>query len=491
MSGLRVLITNNTLNDRAGSELYVRDLATGLLERGHTPIAYSSALGAVAGELRRATVPVVSDLDAMGEPPDLIHGHHHVETMTALLRFPDVPAVFFCHGWIPWEEMPPHHPRILQYVAVDDTCRDRLVYENGIAADRVRVLLNFVDLHRFQPRPPLPSAPTRALVFSNYATEDGFLSAVRQACARAGIEVDALGAGVGNNCARPEDVLGRYDLVFAKSRAAMEAMATGAAVVLCDRVGAGGMVTAAEFERLRRLNFGIRCLVNPNSPEVLLREIGRYDPADATEVCRLIRTTAGREVVLDQVESLYREVLSIHAARPQTGRQVEARAAAAYLRSVSPVFQQTAQKHLWADCERLRAECDQLRQALGEEVTLRQQATLQRDQSRGESGRLQDECLGLRHERDELRTRRDLLEQEAEELRLRCDGLRSALDDVHRSATMRLRASLLRRPWLRSAGRLGIDGVQAVVWAVAQVGLSHADTDRFLAAIERNAPPDV
>ncbi len=39
--------------------------------------------------------------------------------------------------------------------------------------------------------------------------------------------------------------------------------------------------------------------------------------------------------------------------------------------------------------------------------------------------------------------------------------------------------------------RIGGDAVHAVVRALLQVGLSHADTDRFLAAVERNAPPDV
>ena len=39
--------------------------------------------------------------------------------------------------------------------------------------------------------------------------------------------------------------------------------------------------------------------------------------------------------------------------------------------------------------------------------------------------------------------------------------------------------------------RTGGDAVHAVVWALLQVGLSHADTDRFLAAVERNSPPDV
>jgi hypothetical protein len=39
--------------------------------------------------------------------------------------------------------------------------------------------------------------------------------------------------------------------------------------------------------------------------------------------------------------------------------------------------------------------------------------------------------------------------------------------------------------------RIGEDAVQAVIRAIAQVGLSNVDVDRFLAAIERNAPPDV
>src|SRR5580704_4585509 len=164
MTPLKILITNNGLAARAGSELYVRDLALALLRRGHIPIAYSTVLGEVADELRGATIPIVDNLDSLSITPDIIHGHHHLETMTALLRFPTVPAVYFCHGWIPWQEAPPKFPRILRYVAVDYTCRDRLLLEHGIPDDRVSVLLNFVDLERFSPRPPLPARPTRGLV---------------------------------------------------------------------------------------------------------------------------------------------------------------------------------------------------------------------------------------------------------------------------------------------------------------------------------------
>src|SRR4029450_6690764 len=95
---LRILITNAWLSGRSGSELYVSDLATALLRRGHTPIVYSPVLGPLAAELRAATIPVVDDLSNVATVPDLIPGHHNHEIMTALLQFPGVPAVRVCQG---------------------------------------------------------------------------------------------------------------------------------------------------------------------------------------------------------------------------------------------------------------------------------------------------------------------------------------------------------------------------------------------------------
>jgi hypothetical protein len=362
MGGLRVLITNCTLAARGGSDLYVRDLATALLDRRHTPIVYSPELGDVARELRAATVPVLDNLDLLSTPPDIIHGHHHIETMTALLRFPGVPAVSFCHGWLPWEEIPPIFPRILRYVAVDHTCRDRLLFEHAIAEDRVRVLFNFVDLDRFKPRPPLPPRPERGLIFSNQAGEGLHTGAVREACARAGISVDVVGRSTGNACRRPEEILGQYDIVFAKARSALEALAVGAAVVLCDAVGAGPLVTSDDLDRLRPLNFGIRALREPITPDLILREINRYDPEDAAEVSRRIRAGAGRDAVVDEIVSLYEEVIAEYSTAGGGNLYDESRAAASYLRWLSSLFKNA---HVFlAEANRATSERDQVRALL-------------------------------------------------------------------------------------------------------------------------------
>lgn len=338
---LRILLTNNSLGLHAGSELYVRDLAVALMKRGHLPVAYSPVLGAVAEELRALTVPVVDDLDAMETPPDLIHGQHHHETMTAVLRYPRTPALYVCHGWAPWEELPPSFPTILQHVAVDDLCRERLLTTPGIPPERVTTLYNFVDLERFGRRRALNAAPKSALVFSNYATDVS--REISTACRDAGIErVDIVGAGSGNHVARPEEILADYDIVFAKARAALEAMATGCAVVVTDYAGLGGMVTSANVDRLRALNFGVRAMKNaPMTTDGLARELALYDAEDARRVSERIRREADMAAAVDRWLDIYATVMERWQREGQAISDASRlHAASRYLRFLAPVVKE-------------------------------------------------------------------------------------------------------------------------------------------------------
>jgi hypothetical protein len=332
---LRVLLTNRVLAHRTGTELYVRDVAQGLLQRGHLPVVYSPRLGDLAAELRRQTVPVVDDPMKVGEAPDIIHGHHGVETLTALLAFPRVPAVSVCHSWVGWADEPVVFPRIYRYLAVDDTCRHRLVSEHGLPPDRIDVVLNAVDLSRFRPRRPLPARPTRALIFGNSAAEGApHVKAIREACREVGVSVDLAGYKSNTIMARPEEMLGAYDLVFAKARAALEAAAVGTAVVLCDAAGAGPLVSTANLSALRRLNFGIRALRSDATVEAIRHEIGRYDAADAAAVSRALRESVGLDALLDQLTAVYGDVIAESRTRGSDLAE-EQRAAAAYLRRLS------------------------------------------------------------------------------------------------------------------------------------------------------------
>ncbi len=355
---LRILFTNNTLHFRSGTEVYVRDVAASLLARGHVPLAYSTRLGDVARELARLGVPVSDDLGSFPQEPDIIHGQHHMDAMRALLHFPSTPGVFFCHGWRPWVEIPPDFPRIYRYVAVDEHCLQRTLEANGGQTDRSSVLLNFVDLDRFRPRPPLPQRPAKALIFSNTIQPEN-VERLLSACSRKGLEADLLGAVSGSWSDRPEELLGRYDLIFAKGRGALESMAVGAAVILCSEFGMGPMVRSGDFERWRVVNFGSPATPDPVTEEGVALQIDRYDPKDAALVSRRVREEADREVAVDRILEIYREAIEEHRRTPSDPK-LEMRCAGRYLESLTSCIRGCDEGILKNECQRLREEIERL-----------------------------------------------------------------------------------------------------------------------------------
>ena len=306
-----MLITNRSLASRSGTELYVAELALALLARGHSPILYAPRRGELAEQLRRQSVIVRSSLDDMALAPDVIHGHHRVATMTALTRFPGVPVISFAHDFTHPDDATPVHRSVQRYVAVDYTNRDRLLDQDGIDPGKVEVRLNWFDAKRFKPRTtPLPALPKRALVLSNQAVEgSGFLPILRVACERFEIELDVAGLGVGKVLHAPESILGTYDIVFAKARAAIEAMASGCATILCDAAGFGGLVTANRVSEIRRLNFGLRSLRAGHAVDLVAASLAAYDAVDAAEVSAFIRSDADMDTAVDGLVELYRSVI--------------------------------------------------------------------------------------------------------------------------------------------------------------------------------------
>ena len=337
---LCILITNAFIRNWTGSELYVRDLAIGLIKRGYKPIVYSPRIGKLADEFRSKSIPVVRDLNSIKVKPDLIHGQHHMETMTALLKFPETPAVFFCHGWMPWEEIPPVHPRIIQYVTVSDALHDRLVYECGIPSEKISTVLNSVDLERFQQRTALPIIPKRALVFNNQVTEANILGTIREACVYNNMTLDVVGYGCDNPSFTPEIQLGNYDIIFAVGRSAIEGLASGVAVICCSLEGVSQMTTTQNLDWLRRNNFGIRVLNRPLTTDVLSTEIQNYDSKDALNVTCKVRKTAGLDDMIDQILSTYNSTLISWEKEHQQDPVSESLALSTYLQGISEKIDQ-------------------------------------------------------------------------------------------------------------------------------------------------------
>ena len=285
---LRVLLTNICLDGRTGTEIVTRNIALELKRQGHMPEVFTLEDGPIAEELRLASIPATTDINQLRGPVDVIHGHHNPTTAIAAARFPDVPAIFVCHDFLAWHDAPPKLANICRYVAVDKAVEDRLTHE-GIASDRVQVILNAVDTQRFRPGASLPAYPARALLF---AKQKGPIREVSAACDLLGISLDIVGPAIDNVTSTPEQLMPEYDLVFASAMTALEALACGRPVVVCDGRGLAGMVTGSNFDAWRPLNFGRRTLNRPVERRLLIDEINRYDAEDATALMARVRNEA-------------------------------------------------------------------------------------------------------------------------------------------------------------------------------------------------------
>jgi glycosyl transferase family 4 len=429
-----VLLTNVWLTHRAGSETVVRDLALGLLRRGHRPIVYSPALGPPAEEMAAGGVCVIDDLRQLGEAPDVIHAHHAVPCGEALIRFPATPAIYVCHAFSVWMEAPVFFPQIGAYVAVDEACRDRLVHAGGIAPECVTLVRNSVDLRRIppRPRPPRPR-PQRVLAFGKAAA----MPEPRIACERLGLEYHTLGDGVGRTVAHPEQELVDFDLVFASARAALEAMCCGCAVVACDVRGSAGLVTPENFDRLRAQNFGLRCLHQAVTVDHCVQEIGRYDPDQAALVTGRARDEADLEKALDCFERLYAEVLT-GPHRPEMSADAHARAVVRFLHAYLPRRPGDPRWPWMAEKERLESEVQALTGRIGQLSEHLEQA--------------EREARAQTHTGQELESRLAAAEAQLASVAGERERLSAALADVSSQLADVKRSRLLR--WGRSLRRL-------------------------------------
>jgi glycosyltransferase involved in cell wall biosynthesis len=325
---LQVLITNLFVRNFSGSETVVELLADALSRAGHVPTIFAPTLGPQAARMQARGHIVVDRLALLPQRPDVMHLQHITPAVMALAAFPEVPAVFSCHSATLEVEAPRLHPQIRRFVAVDDSCR-ALCVKRGIPEDRLSVILNAVDLARFVRRPPLPLKPKAALMLTKTREEQG---SVRAACAKAGLALHELGPATREFSDQLENVLPRYDIVFATARMALEAAAVGCAVVVVDGRGFAGMLCCKNLKAWRRLNFGIGVLTAPVTAASLDAAIAAYDAADAAQVCEQLRAEASADDYAAAYLELYRQAIGEGVARDAS----HAAATAAWLEDLLP-----------------------------------------------------------------------------------------------------------------------------------------------------------
>jgi hypothetical protein len=315
----RVLLVTILLFSRSGTEVVCIETAHALRKRKHAVSVYVQHDGATADLLRAEGFEVVTDLTALNSVPEVIQANQSYPLLEAVARFPDTPAISLCHDATVWFNEPIELPAIRRHIAVDIACRDRITDRLPHLDGRIEILRNAVDLDRFQVRAPLPARPRGALIV---AKQSSYLDAVRAACSRRGIHVDAVGPAAGAEIADLPARLRGYDLVFASARSALEAMAAGCAVIVIDGRGLAGLVTHDKVASWRENNFGARVLSRRISTESIVEEIDRYDASDARIVCDFIRAHSSLDDYVDRLEQIHREVIAEARATPIDNRSL-------------------------------------------------------------------------------------------------------------------------------------------------------------------------
>jgi UDP-3-O-[3-hydroxymyristoyl] glucosamine N-acyltransferase len=305
---LKILITNIQLDHRTGTEIVVRDLELALRVRGHQVCVFTPSPGILSDEIVANGGLVVKVIDDVPFVPDVIHGHHATTATVAAIRFPLSPMVMVSHSKEHSIDFSPGIPSVYRYVAVDLNCRQRLLAEN-VPESSIALIPNAVDLDILVTRTLLQPPVRRAAVFANSAATGGFLDHIRQACGHLGIELTEYGAGVGNTLTAPERELAQYDVVFAKARCAIEAMAAGCAVILVDAAGYGGIVTRGALDDILAWNAGDRCLQHQHDEHTIAIDLQRIDANDVALVSQAVREHCALTTVAAAYEAEYRKAI--------------------------------------------------------------------------------------------------------------------------------------------------------------------------------------
>ena len=339
---MKILITNNSLDYLAGSEWIVIELAKALVSRGHQVAACSSRIGEIGSLLREMSVPAIRDpLDSPFQP-DIIHGQHHLDTMRALNAFPDVPAIYYCHGYLPWVEDPPVHPRILNYVGMCTVLSERIRLSLGLPERSVITVPNWVDIDRFRFVRNPAETPEKALLYLRSIDRSGwYVSQLSEAFDSMGIKLD-LWLPRGDTRA-PELVLPEYDIVLASGRSAIEAMACGCAVLPISATSCLDLVDESNFRFLWDQNFSPRLSTGQFNAESVKKALGSYRPDQVSAVTAKIRSECTLDSAVDILESLFLRTVDEFSQRDLPASQTvrsEFHALANYIQSIMPMVRE-------------------------------------------------------------------------------------------------------------------------------------------------------
>jgi hypothetical protein len=229
--------------------------------------------------------------------------------MSAIFAWNKVPALYFMHGWIPWEEQPPVHPRILAYAGTSWRFGHWAAERTGITPESVHIVPNFFDPERI-PFCPTPAHNRKAaLFFGHIKANSREYEILEKGAQRAGFTLSPIGVASGVVESDPASLLKDFEMVFASGRSAIEAMASGCAVAPISAETIGELITLQNFERLSGINFCAEQTDAPISEETVCARLTEIDAHDRAEVAGRIREQSTLDQTIKRLTAIYDEVV--------------------------------------------------------------------------------------------------------------------------------------------------------------------------------------
>jgi hypothetical protein len=339
---MKILITNHSLESLGGTERSVIELAKELKKRGHEVVACSSQIGEAGRMMKESAMTVIKNPFETTFKPDLIHGQHHLDAMRAIAAFPNTPAIYYCHGYFPWVEDAPYHPRITHYLGMCDSITEKMKVNTRISSTEYVTVSNWFDDSRFKYAREPQKTPKKALFFHrSFDRQSSFAQELVKVFKTNGIELDLNLATHSSNT--PELILNQYDIVLASGRSAIEAMAAGCAVMPVSDQAILEFVNLDNFEVYKKQNFSPLASTPHFNIQYISDCIQKYDAHQVKLVCQKIRSENTLTQTAIQLEKIYIE--SINKFNEARNRQVnnlenELEAFSKYIQTIMPLVRE-------------------------------------------------------------------------------------------------------------------------------------------------------
>jgi len=241
---LRFVLANRHLNAAGGTEVHLVTIGEELQRLGHEVVIYSPEVGSFGEHMRGRGLDVRDSLSELPETCDVALSQDARVAYELGERYPDALSVFRVCGYEFDFQLPPRLHHVVDLVLVMSDRYQRVAEAMAVPVPVLRLTIP-IDIDRLVPLGPIRERPERAVVLGNYGEREEM---VREVWGRAGIDVRRVGGDTPDvQSYEVAEALADADIVVAKNRAAVDAMACGRAVYVFDILGGDGWVTPETY----------------------------------------------------------------------------------------------------------------------------------------------------------------------------------------------------------------------------------------------------